>query len=1529
MKARCSFIDNSEISVQIIQQLELTLETSVVAFFYARKSEIYYRGTGASVTLDPAYFTHQTIATRRIRRWVCPAVDNRLLQTASGTMNKLRKTTTTNPITLVCTFEQPLKFLMPRSVLFLPWGRAGLELRADHAEVLLSLSEGGRVVSVKGIACSPLEPSPCHSDGENGFLTQRLAHSPPTKANRVQFPTGSPDFRKWESCRMMPLVGGFSRGYPISPTPSFRRRSIFTSITLIGSQDLAAAVWGELLQVAAVNSVYPGPILVTGSCYERRESTPLIKQQLTLQHFSTPPVRSGVVFKLLASHPGKPGSIPGGVAPPDFRAAGIVPNDAAGRLGVFLVISRLPPPLAFRYPTTGGSPFPSLQPSSLSPSHAAAPGCTVLADPDNDPDIHVKKGRRCSSISSESKDRPNIECEAMRQQRRWTYGMWFRPVVNNLRWTYGMWFRPVVNNLRWTYGMWFRPVVNNLRWTYGMWFRPVVNNLRWTYGMWFRPVVNNLRWTYGMWFRPVVNNLRWTYGMWFRPVVNNLRWTYGMWFRPVVNNLRWTYGMWFRPVVNNLRWTYGMWFRPVVNNLRWTYGMWFRPVVNNLRWTYGMWFRPVVNNLRWTYGMWFRPVVNNLRWTYGMWFLPVLSDVGLSLPQSDICNAACITYECTVKLALSDSVSRSIRSPAKNALITYGVTAPVASGRAQKTWAGELDDVCLFHSPEIQLLPICVPESVLYSSLDAREHRFPNGPIEYNVWLQCNYKKSQPLDEGITRRAFKTANQSLYNVDSIPESVEALKEKLCREEQEYMEKGSGCTLVHVGCNRFRARREKVEAGLLSKSSVERGVEVLVSRQVFDCVSKLPYSERCRWSEGFLRDTPFPPPLRSDAAPYTARFTLIGCQDPVVRAAQTSSSGEVIMYSPFAVTFIFYEPQQKFYYTLFTEKEHAGQAIVPVRLPVQHESRGDMPPRAQWAAGDKTALSGRNHRSLLFYGRRVVGKALPKAQECIGEAVNDGQTYPSPYILGSMPRRQKTPLPVLCWPISGALLNIFGPVYCPVDGVSATVFRKLVHSCRRRRLKHRHLCCGEPPALVALNNNLSPRIILAFYPRFNLTDVKSRQRRPFRFLHQLFQVVATGSALRSETAIYHTWYEIWPYKAGNAMMDAALTRITADMVDLAFFLNYLILSVTKEIMQGDIHSGKEGLGGHGLHFGAMTTSLSVLRTSLNYEEQGKHRQERCKNPCDRENNAVLPRSGQSPYPEAVTEHISSEYCECTELRSFTESGIIVITLETCPEPNMLRQIASSRCSRGMLSVARDGGLQKHTSSVARRRTASFVSGSCHGKNVTSARKWRECQQPPRGCVANKGARAHVWAGPREGWDVGVGGGGAGTICKSARGKCWRNRQPCGNRYGSGVTARCCDPRGEQLVGVWKESERGSQGRGATARRHAPPTNHVPRYTSLFTIHGNLPSEISPEQLRKRPRERPAEDPICNETSHTRAHERTHGIVQGIFHCGIKALHTIKCTERWAIFPYVCAVRCTWPIRTCMPPSSCKVGNGGEK
>ncbi|KAJ8865948.1 hypothetical protein PR048_033471 [Dryococelus australis] len=51
-------------------------------------------------------------------------------------------------------------------------------------------------------------------------LAERLACSPPTKVNRVQFSAGSPDFRRCKSWRTMSLVGGFSRESPVSPARS-------------------------------------------------------------------------------------------------------------------------------------------------------------------------------------------------------------------------------------------------------------------------------------------------------------------------------------------------------------------------------------------------------------------------------------------------------------------------------------------------------------------------------------------------------------------------------------------------------------------------------------------------------------------------------------------------------------------------------------------------------------------------------------------------------------------------------------------------------------------------------------------------------------------------------------------------------------------------------------------------------------------------------------------------------------------------------------------------------------------------------------------------------------------------------------------------------------------------------------------------------------------------------------------------------------------------------------------------------------
>ncbi|KAJ8881396.1 hypothetical protein PR048_017877 [Dryococelus australis] len=59
---------------------------------------------------------------------------------------------------------------------------------------------------------------------------QRSDYSPPIQANRVRFPAESfPDFRRRESCLTMPLVGGFSRGTPVSVSLAFQRYSILTS----------------------------------------------------------------------------------------------------------------------------------------------------------------------------------------------------------------------------------------------------------------------------------------------------------------------------------------------------------------------------------------------------------------------------------------------------------------------------------------------------------------------------------------------------------------------------------------------------------------------------------------------------------------------------------------------------------------------------------------------------------------------------------------------------------------------------------------------------------------------------------------------------------------------------------------------------------------------------------------------------------------------------------------------------------------------------------------------------------------------------------------------------------------------------------------------------------------------------------------------------------------------------------------------------------------------------------------------------
>ncbi|KAJ8871215.1 hypothetical protein PR048_027521 [Dryococelus australis] len=109
------------------------------------------------------------------------------------------------------------------------------------------------------------------------------------KTNRVRFPTGSlPDLRLWESCRTMPLVGGFSRGSPISPAHSFRH----CSTHLISSS-------------SALKSSMSRAVLI--SLHSTLQDK-LLEEEVFLKSKWTCPCSVGTT----ASHQGEPGSSPAG-----------------------------------------------------------------------------------------------------------------------------------------------------------------------------------------------------------------------------------------------------------------------------------------------------------------------------------------------------------------------------------------------------------------------------------------------------------------------------------------------------------------------------------------------------------------------------------------------------------------------------------------------------------------------------------------------------------------------------------------------------------------------------------------------------------------------------------------------------------------------------------------------------------------------------------------------------------------------------------------------------------------------------------------------------------------------------------------------------------------------------------------------------------------------------------------------------------------------------------------------------------------
>ncbi|KAJ8876268.1 hypothetical protein PR048_024178 [Dryococelus australis] len=118
------------------------------------------------------------------------------------------------------------------------------ELRRHVHIVELDVVEVTVVVALRPetTTVSPLSPGEiCPALCPGPAVAERLDFSPPANANRVRKsgsdPAGSlPDFRTWESCRTMPLVGGFSSGI----SRFLRHYSILISIAHVGSQDLSS-----------------------------------------------------------------------------------------------------------------------------------------------------------------------------------------------------------------------------------------------------------------------------------------------------------------------------------------------------------------------------------------------------------------------------------------------------------------------------------------------------------------------------------------------------------------------------------------------------------------------------------------------------------------------------------------------------------------------------------------------------------------------------------------------------------------------------------------------------------------------------------------------------------------------------------------------------------------------------------------------------------------------------------------------------------------------------------------------------------------------------------------------------------------------------------------------------------------------------------------------------------------------------------------------------------------------------------------
>ncbi|KAJ8893980.1 hypothetical protein PR048_006581 [Dryococelus australis] len=150
---------------------------------------------------------------------------------------------------------------------------------------------------------------------------RRFDYAPLTWTKRVRLRAWSlPDFRTWESCRAMSLVGVFSSGTSRFPRPCIM--------------------------------ALPYPALASPSSPQYHD----VKRRTNLSTPTSDMGRGGLVVRLLASHQGEPSSVSSEVAP-GLSYVRIEPNDANDQR-VYSGISRLPRPCipALLYPHLASHP---------------------------------------------------------------------------------------------------------------------------------------------------------------------------------------------------------------------------------------------------------------------------------------------------------------------------------------------------------------------------------------------------------------------------------------------------------------------------------------------------------------------------------------------------------------------------------------------------------------------------------------------------------------------------------------------------------------------------------------------------------------------------------------------------------------------------------------------------------------------------------------------------------------------------------------------------------------------------------------------------------------------------------------------------------------------------------------------------------------------------------------------------------------------------------------------------------------------